>query len=233
MSRVATETYASDGVFVIAHPQSTGDPACTGCTWRYGDMMPGTARLVEIWNGPWGGDSNNEEALSLWYDWLNQGRRVVATAGTDMHSIQDYAAKPGFSVVYAKDLSEAALLKALRAGHLYLSAGPQVTFQARNGSGERWIMGDTVTRPVTFTVIWADCPADAQIGLIADGRLLDQWMVGARGQYAWHMAPDQAHWVGVEIRGGDGELLAITHPIFFEQDALAGQQHKKAATGGG
>ncbi|MBI4641797.1 MAG: CehA/McbA family metallohydrolase [Candidatus Tectomicrobia bacterium] len=218
IARLATTTYANDQVFIIAHPQATGDPACTGCAWRYGEMMPGSARLIEIWNGPWGGDSNNAEALSLWYDWLNQGLCLVATAGTDTHSTQDYAAKPGFNVAYAEALSEAALLKALRAGHLYLSADPRVTFEARSESGERWIIGDTVTKPVTFTVIWANCPDDAQIRLIVNGRLLNQWMGGAHGEYEWNMTPDQADWVVVEIRGGNGGLLAITNPIFLQQN---------------
>jgi hypothetical protein len=215
MTRIATATYANDQVFVIAHPQSDGDPACTGCTWRFGEMMPGVARVVEIWNGPWGCDSNNEAALSLWYDWLNQGLHVVATAGTDAHSAQDYAAKPGFNVVYAEALSEAALLKALRAGQFYLSSGPQLSFQARNENGETWIIGETVTLPVRLAVAWADCPADAQVRSIANGRLLGQWMAGARGEYEWHMTPDQADWVVMEIRGGNGGLLAISNPIFF------------------
>jgi len=216
MARIATETYARDELFIIAHPQSVGDPACTGCAWRYGEMMPGDAQLVEIWNGPWGGDSNNEQALSLWYDWLNQGLRLVATAGTDTHSVRDYSASPGFSVIYAEALSEAALLRALREGHLYLSAGPQIVFQARSESGEAWIMGDTVAQPVTFTVAWADCPADAQIRLIANGRLLDHWVAGTHGEREWNMAPHEAHWVVVEVRGGDGKLIAITNPIYLD-----------------
>jgi hypothetical protein len=216
MSRIAAEIYAKEELFIIAHPQSVGDPACTGCAWRYGDMMPGNARLVEVWNGPWGGDSNNEEALSLWYDWLNQGLRLVATAGTDTHSVRDYAANPGFSVVYAEALSETAILKALRAGHLYLSAGPQVTFQARSESGETWIMGDTIAQPVTFMAAWTECPADAQVRLIADGRLLDHWVAGAQGKREWSMAPHEAHWIVVEVRSGDGELLAITNPIYLD-----------------
>jgi hypothetical protein len=216
MARIAAATYANDQLFIIAHPQAVGDPACTGCAWRYGEMMPGNARLVEIWNGPWVGDSNNEATLSLWYDWLNQGLYLTATAGTDTHSNQDYAAKPGFNVVYAEALSEAALLKALRAGHLYLSAGPQLTFQAWNESAERWISGDTVKQPATFGVTWADCPAGAHVRLIANGRLLHQWLAGPQGSYEWAMRPDQANWVVVEIRAGNGEILAITNPIFMQ-----------------
>ena len=223
MARLAAAIYANEQVFIISHPQGIGDPTCTGCTWRYGEMMPGEARLVEIWNGPWDCNSNNEQALALWYDWLNQGLHLVATAGTDTHGSQDYA-KSGFDVVYAESLSEAALLKALRAGHLYLSAGPQVTFLARNESGKRWFIGDTVTQPVTFAFTWTNSPANVQIRLIANGRLLDQWMAGAHGEYQWSMTPDQADWVVVEMRSGNGELLAITNPIFMRQNSIIAQQ---------
>jgi hypothetical protein len=216
MARLAAATEADGGLFVISHPQAVGDdPACTGCVWRYGDMMPGNARLVEVWNGPWGGDSNNEAALALWYDWLNQGLRLVATAGSDTHSPRDYAARPGFNVVYAEALSEAALLQALRAGRLYLSAGPLLTFEARGAGGERWPVGDAAVGPVTLALEWSGCPAGAQMRLLANGRLLDQRPAGERGKHEWDMAPEQASWVLVEVRAEDGGLLAVTNPIFF------------------
>jgi hypothetical protein len=222
MDRTATAAYADGQLFIIAHPEAVGDPFCTGCTWRYGGMMPGSARLVEVWNGPWGCNSNNEDALSLWYDWLNQGLALVATAGTDVHRARDYAAHPGLNVVYADALSEAALLSALLSGHVYLSAGPRVTFQARTEGGERRIMGDTVAQPATFDTTWMGCPADAQIRLIANGALLDQWTTGVHGERQWSMAPEEAHWVLVEIRDGDGGMLAITNPIHLAQGATAG-----------
>ena len=192
-----------------------GDPLCTGCTWRFGELMPGSAQLVEIWNGPWDCDSNNEAALLLWYDWLNIGWRLVGTAGTDIHSARDYAANPGFNVVYAEALSEGALLEGIRAGHLYLSAGPQITFQAGGVADHRWIIGDTVNMPATFALKWAACPDDAEIRIIVNGRLLDHWPAGVTGAREWTMTPDQADWVLVEIRNAKGGLAAITNPIFL------------------
>ena len=218
MPRLAAAAYANEQVFIIAHPQAVGDPACTGCNWRFGEMMPGNARLVEIWNGPWDCDSNNEAALSLWYDWLNQGRRLTATAGTDTHSAQDYTTRSGFNVVYAEALTEAALFKALLAGHLYLSAGPQLTFEARAASGQTWISGDTVTQPVTVAIAWANCPPTARLRLLANGRLLHQQPAGGQGNYEQPMSPDQADWLVVEIRGENGHMLAITNPIFLQQN---------------
>ncbi|MFN2110374.1 MAG: CehA/McbA family metallohydrolase, partial [Anaerolineae bacterium] len=139
MARIAAATYAQGQIFVIAHPLGDGDPGCTGCAWRFGEMMPGNARAVEIWNGPWGCDSNNERNLALWYDWLNQGLRLTGTAGSDAHGPHHYTASTGFSVIYAEVLSEAALLEGLLAGRLYLSSGPQLTFQAQDDDGHTWM----------------------------------------------------------------------------------------------
>ncbi len=121
-------------------------------------------------------------------------------------------------MVYAEALTEAALLKALVAGHLYLSVGPQVTFQAHGAGGETWICGDTATEPVIFTLAWADCPVGAQIRVIANGKLLTERPAApGEGSHTWRMTPDDAHWVLAEIRGGDGQMLAVTNPIFLQR----------------
>ena len=215
MVRIAAATYANAQVFVIAHPLGDGDPGCTGCAWRFGEMMPGNARAVEIWNGPWGCDSNNERNLALWYDWLNQGLRLVGTAGSDAHGLRDYTASTGFSVIYAAALSEAALLEGLLAGRLYLSSGPQLTFQAQDDDGHIWMIGDTVTQPARFEVRWRDCPPDAAVRVIVNGRLLHALPSGVEGAHAWSMTPDQADWVTVEIRDKSGAMLAVTNPVFL------------------
>lgn len=217
ITRIAAAAMAHEQLFIIAHPQSLGDPYCTGCIWRYPEMMPGSAQLVEVWNGPWAGDSNNEPALALWYDWLNQGLRLVATTGTDTHSNDDYGRRPGFSVVYADELSEAALLRAVRAGHLYLSSGPTLRFSAQNDAGKSWLMGDEVDQPVTLTIAWRDCPPGAEARLLANGRLWTVWPCASAGEQQLPVTPALADWYVVEVRTANGELLALTNPIFFTQ----------------
>ena len=91
MAALATQLYAQDKLYIIAHPYAIGDPYCTGCRWLYTSMMPGTARLVEIWNGPWFGihpleHNQNEDGIGIYYRWLNEGLRLVATAGSDAHA---------------------------------------------------------------------------------------------------------------------------------------------------
>jgi hypothetical protein len=216
MARVAAATYAQGQVFVIAHPLGDGDPGCTGCAWRFGAMMPGNARAVEIWNGPWECDSNNERTLALWYDWLNQGLRLAGTAGSDAHSPHHYTVSTGFSVIYAEALSETALLEGVLAGRLYLSSGPQLTFQAQDDDGHTWMIGDTVTQPATFTVCWRACPPDAAVRVMVNGRLLHALPAAVEGAYTWSLSPAEANWVTVEIRDKSGLMLAVTNPIFLD-----------------
>jgi hypothetical protein len=215
ITQMADASAVAGHLFIIAHPLAVGDPACTGCAWRYPEMMPGNARFVEIWNGPWGCDSNNELALAFWYDWLNQGLRLVATAGSDTHSNDDYATRPGFTVIYAETLSEAGLFAGLRRGHVYLSSGPHLHLVAQTADGATWQIGATVVHPATFTLTWAACPADAQIQIVVSGRRFAQWACGVAGEQQWALTPAEADWCTVEIRDAAGELLAITNPIFL------------------
>ena len=217
INRLADAAYARGELFIIAHPGSVGDPTCTGCAWRFGEMMPGAARIVEIWNGPWAGDSNNELALAFYYDWLNQGHRLVATAGSDTHNAADYAAGPGFNVVHAEELSEAALLRAIAAGHLYLSCGPVLTLEAVEQDGAHRIMGDTVTQAAMVSVQWMHCPPGATLRVLANGQLLHQQVTGETGRYTYAVTPADVDWLIAEVRAESGVLLAITNPLFWSK----------------
>lgn len=216
INQLAKDVYAKEQLFIMAHPCSGGDPYCTGCAWRFGEMMPGAAHIIEIWNGRWDGDSNNEQALALYYDWLNQGHRLVATAGSDTHSTADYAAATGFNVVYAEELSEAALLRAIRAGHLYLSSGPRLTLEARQQDGALRMMGDTITQAADVAVRWQGAPDGALVRVLANGQLLHQQSADGEGGVTWSITPADATWLIAEMRGRNGVLLAVTNPLFWQ-----------------
>lgn len=220
MEQIAAEVAAREDLFVIAHPASIGDPYCTGCRWVYETMMPGTARAVEAWNGPWWRASdNNEQALLLIYSWLNQGHRLALTAGTDNHGHEELTTPYGFNVVYAEDLSEQEILRAMRAGHLYLSSGAGLVLTASVG-GQHALMGDVVTAapgaPVEFTVRWHDAPPDAQLAFIVDGEPSARVPVNGFGSLSWPLRADQAHWGLVTLRAPDQTMLAMTNPIYLD-----------------
>ncbi len=210
-------------LFVIAHPFSVDDPYCTGCAWHYDQVMPGPARAVEVWNGPWAGNSGNANGLALWYGWLNRGERVVATAGTDAHGAYGGRQELPFSVVYASGLNEAALLKGILGGHLYLSRAPSLVLSARSLAPwreQRAMIGDTLALPAgeaaEFACRWERCPAGSRLRIIVDGRLRSEQEVAEGGLLDWRLQAGRDHWCLAELRDPGGDMLALTNPIYLQ-----------------
>jgi len=218
VGEAARAVAAAGGLFVIAHPGSVGDPSCTGCDWRYLDMMPGPVRVVEVWNGPWDNDdSGNERSLAIWYDWLNQGHRLVATAWSDAHSPRHYTAGPGFNVVHADSLAQDAILQAVARGHLYLSAGPRLEIIGCTPAGQQVMMGDGLSGArAEISARWEGCPRGARLRLIVDGKPLTEWRSSACSEQVWTLTPGQARWCLVEMRDSRGRMLALTNQIFLD-----------------
>ena len=182
MPQIAAEVAAAGGVFIIAHPMSVATRSALAVIGATMTCLPGPARLVEVWNGgDWANvESNNEDALALWYVWLNHGHRLVATAGTDAHGPAPDGVRPGFNVVYAETLSEQGILQAIAQGHVFLSDGPQIEFSALTASGVAAIMGDTLPdEPATISACWNGCGVSDRV------RLLARW-AAVRRTTSWH-----------------------------------------------
>ena len=211
MSDIAREIEAAGGLFVIAHPRCPGDPICTGCRWEYDDVMPGDAHVVEVWNSYWDGESNNETAVALWYEWLNQGYRLTATVGTDNHGTQ--LREFGYNVVYAAALTERAILDGIRHGHLYLSSGPEVSFIGKLNSGASAMMGDTLQGDrATLDLSWSGCQDGDVVRLIVDGTVREEIAAAPTGSATWQVGGK--HWCLVEIRDLQDNMRALTNPIY-------------------
>lgn len=219
MPAIMDDVQARGGLFVIAHPRCVGDPQCTGCAWVHPELQPGPARIVEVWNGPWPGESLNEDSLAQAFAWLNAGYRLVLTAGTDHHGHSGYDQDLGFNVVMADRLTTGSLLAAVRAGRLYLSSGPSLDFEAVIDA-ESHGMGDSASPaagvPVHLVASWRDCPTDARIELIVDGVAVSGFSAGDGSTHVWGRTGGDAHWCALSIRALDGRLLALTNPIFLD-----------------
>jgi hypothetical protein len=228
MRELAQQVIDAGCLFTIAHPNDPGDPLCCGCRWEHYDMMPGNALAVEVWNGYW--SPRNQEALTWFYRWLNEGRRVTAVSGTDLHSLPREQGPQGrrgaVNVVYAQELSEAAILTAIKAGHSYLSAGPELLLTATTAAGETAMIGDTLTAaqvaqgPVTVCATWQGSDSSGGIRLVVNGKVYREKKVGAAGELRWELAqgtvtPEAIGWCAVELRDEADTLLAVTNPIFF------------------
>lgn len=219
MAEIARTTLADDRLFIIAHPCKEGDPICTGCNWRYADMMPGPGRHIEVWNHNTL-EARNEAALALWYSWLNQGYQMVATAGTDAHDLTEYSAHPLLNVIYVDSLTEQTIIEALRCGHLYLSAGPVLEFTGLTAQGQVMV-GDILTGPTaTLTLEWDNCPVNARLRVIVDGQLWAEWDASQNGCRSWKLSAGQARWCAVEVRSVSDKLIALTNPIFLDSGLI-------------
>ncbi|MEE4194702.1 MAG: CehA/McbA family metallohydrolase [Anaerolineae bacterium] len=155
--REIAKTLKENDIFLtIAHPKNIGEPHCGGCRWIYEDDVADVVSGVEIWNGIWALDeSNNEQALELYYSWLNRGLRLTATSGTDIHGFPEIYQKEngetdvrwvknvtdehinsltegqrlpgvGFNVVWADSFDETSILNGLKAGRSYITDGPKL-----------------------------------------------------------------------------------------------------------
>lgn len=214
MPMLADRVMAHGALFVTAHPMSPGDPACTGCRWGYGDMMPGNSPLVEIWNGgPW--SDYNEQGLTLFQHWLALGHRLRATAGSDIHGPEGGRGQIGFNHVEADALTEAAILQAVAQGRNYLSSGPRLVLTAQRPDGTLAAMGETAPPAAIFHAEWlaqhlgltltfTDATGQRQSHPVAAGGSGMATLQGAR------------RFVMADLRDATGRLHAVTNPIFVD-----------------
>ncbi len=217
MAQIAAEVEAQGGLFVIAHPEAIGDPYCTGCRWLFQDVYPGPARVVEVWNDRWSSASRNDAGLELAFEWMNRGLRMALTAGTDRHHLHDPIAGQAYNLVYAEELTEAAILQAIRLGHVILSGGSALAMTAR-AAGQDLIPGDSCQAQAGGTIRisaeWGDCPPGSRLELIVDG--VKHETTTGESPAQWDLPGGQTGWALLTLRDPDGEMLALTNPIYFD-----------------
>lgn len=223
MGTIAAEEIDKGKLFIIAHPTHVGYPHCSGCDWKYPDVMPGVAQVVEVWNGDWSGSANNDAALSLYYSWLSLGHRLVASAGSDIHAPFSKEQRPGYNVVQAEALSEDAIRAAIQAGRLYLSSGPTLAVTSPDGQNNTLMGQDLPLSMTRLLVEWDACPKDAVVYLKrpSDDPVLgiksDPIGQGVRGATRVTIDPGLKHdWATFEIRDASGALYCLSNPVFFK-----------------
>jgi hypothetical protein len=209
---LATEL-ASDGAFVsINHPERPDDETCMGCGWN--DRDEETIRRVqgvEIVNGDLA-----EGKMAGWPFWaamLNRGHRLAAIGGSDDHSpdeTMDQRIGRPTTVVYARELSEPALLEGLRAGRVYIRTrgpdGPTLELSAALGP-QRFALGDIVPS--------GDLHLEAVVGgaqgqtatWIRNGEVLATASVPVDGRLAQRVTARPRDWFSLILRDTNGPTL--------------------------
>jgi hypothetical protein len=208
---MAAALHRDGGVFQANHPN---DPK-----WEYGYDVP--VDSVEVWNLPWlyeppfPAASDNDKALRYWEGWLDRGKRVTATGGSDSHWRSTSAAQgPGQPTtwVLAKDRSLKSILAGLRAGHTFVShepptyLGPKLFLDADgdgNGSYES-MQGDAV-RPGSKLRASVRGALGAQLRIVIDGgkEAFAPVSIGSDDFEQSFTVPRSATWVRAEVYGRD------------------------------
>lgn len=219
ISDLASQAHRAGALVSINHPFVL----CGGCSWSY----EATARdfdSIEVWNGPW--DFTDEPAVKMWDKILQSGRRLTAIASSDSHRPDTAIGKPSTHVA-AKVLTQAALLKAIREGHVYLTgeaAGPVVTFEAELKTGKlraRLNIGDEahLSAPgiIRFLISVKRVPPDAVVSLVSSGQVLRSFPVPTDNKpNVIEIECNQDSYFRLEIRDSTKKVLALTNPIYFK-----------------
>jgi hypothetical protein len=182
-----------------------------GCGWNdTDDATLAQVRGVEVVNGP-------SRALDGWRFWarlLNRGYRLTAVGGSDDHTPDDTAdnrAGQPSTVVYADELSEDAVVDALKEGRAYVRvSGPQgpglTAFEAVTGPF-RAQMGGTVPPGRVRLTTTIQAAAGMELTWIRRGESIGTSTLGAAGTASLDVKADAGDWLSLIVRDGDGPTL--------------------------
>jgi len=227
---------ALGAIVSINHPEAPTGEICMGCGWN--PSPPADMSLVtsiEVVNGA------GRPATRFWEDQLRKGYRLTAVGGSDNHHATWPPDHPGSvgdptTVIYAQNLSVAALLDGIRSGRVFIdvtgSRNRLLDFEAHAGDASAemgTVLAAGADTPVSLDLHVANCPGTtvhwfldgvetsslpAQPIASADQTLHAQWTSdGAR------------HWIRAEVRDSDNRLLLLGNPIY-----LNWPDHPKSAT---
>ncbi len=226
---IQRQARAVGGLLSINHPGLPSGEVCMGCGWAAADTDYSRIDAVEVVNG--GFAEGPLSGMAFWEARLNAGLRLTAIGGSDNHDpTLDPAKAPAIgvptTVVRAGELSQAAILQAIAAGHVFIDvAGTRARLlevAAVSGS-ERAQMGDELHAPagakVEVSVHVAGVPggriviAGDAAGLARPGEL---GVASADQSLAFDLIADgRPRWLRVDVRDGAGKLVLIGNPIYL------------------
>jgi hypothetical protein len=215
------------GLVAVNHPVRPSGEDCMGCGWEDLEALR-LAQAVEAVNGR---DADTPySGIPFWQAALDRGLRLTATGGSDNHRAD--ATDPRLTVaspttvVYAPELSQPAIVEAIRAGHVFVdvqgSRDRMMALEAQAGAS-RAMMGDRLAAPAGTVVKFAlqvrhvaGMHADVLVDGVKTSLLADAAITGDEQalSFAWK-ADGKPHNVRVEVRDQQGKLMLLGNPIYF------------------
>ena len=231
LGKILDQVDDAHGLFSINHPGLPSGEACMGCGWTVADTDWSRIKSLEVINGgglALLGAEGPLSGLPTWEARLNEGFRITAIGGSDNHNPTS-GAEVGTptTVVHAPDLSEAAILRAITQGHVFVdvwgSGHLNLEVEAHVGA-QHAEMGDLL-------LVGAGDLAQFEVkvtGMLQDVRLS---LAGSRPSPPQLEAPilrqpsatrafqieagGKAQWIRVDVRDLQGKLLVLGNPIYL------------------
>ena len=224
------QAHAQGALVSINHFYWPWDGKCPGCGWGW---MPITdfkkVDSIEVINGyhergSWFAPPPGN-GIPLWEKLHAEGLRPTGVGGGDEHRGGEQLAQHDgvgipTTVVYARELSQSAILEGIKAGHVYIRTngpdGPELLLSAGTA-----MMGDEVTAaagsPVEFSITTTD-QSGLPLRLYLDGKPVSdepQLAVG-KATYRW-TSDGKRHWLRAELVDGKegSDPVVLTNPIYL------------------
>ena len=234
LDAILDEAEAAKALVSVNHPGLPSGEACMGCGWTASTDWRRVQAIEAINGGSLQvmGPEGPLSSIPFWEARLNAGDRIAAVGGSDNHDATappDRASAIGVptTVVHARELSQVAVLEAIRAGHVFVDVwGTKdrlLEVEARSGEA-RAEMGDVLPvaagARVEVEVRVAGAPPGAKLSLAGDGAALAgpfEVLLGAteaRRVFALE-ADGKAHWLRIDVRSADGKLILLGNPLYL------------------
>lgn len=228
VSHIQDDSEELGALFAINHPGRETGARCTGCGWSAGSTDYARLEALEIVNSTH--VETDIAGIPFWHDLLNQGYQITGIGGSDDHAAGFGRSHPGTpaTVVWAAELSEAAILDGVRSGRVYLktdSAGIADLSYYVDAGYETWQMGSTiylaelpVEDPVEFHAVTRQ-----QEGLTAEwihnGEVAAVQQSGEPDEegnvlFSYKPRTSEEGWVRLNLRR-NGSITVISNPIYL------------------
>lgn len=237
LGRLQDEVDRAHGLLSVNHPGLPSGESCMGCGWTAEGLDWSRAPAIEVVNGgalrTVGSAEGPLSSLPFWEARLDAGFRITGIGGSDNHDAEKSPAssregigRPA-TVVHAAELSQAAVLDAIRRGHVFVDVWGsrdrllEVVAQAGDARAE---MGDVLPAAagavVEVAVQVAGAPAGARLSLAGDAvplaRLADPALSAPEARKTFQLTADgKSRWLRVDVRDAKGQLILIGNPIYL------------------
>jgi hypothetical protein len=209
IGELVSAAHRAGALFSVNHPASD----CVGCGWTH-EFVEGID-AIEILNGQHG---DVDKSLAIWDRLLRSGRRLTAVGSSDWHRapnpIDDAHVR-----VYAPARTQEAILAAIRNGHVIVmrkgrDPNPEITFTSGTRTAR---VGESLDlapgSPLRVRVV-APGLTDADVVVVANGTRAATAKIDLLGEARVEFAASPGY-ARVELRGPDGQAVAIANPVYL------------------